>query len=81
MALGAGRLHYTLETGDIASKTAAGHYALILFPGYKDVLTAALTWRATGEGHFTYSDWISCAELTIDIVADANRRWATSCQA
>jgi hypothetical protein len=45
------------------------------------VLTAALTWRATGEGHFTYSDWISSAGLTIDIVADANLRWATSSQA
>jgi Nucleotidyltransferase domain len=76
MALGAVRLHYTLGTGDITSKSAAGRYALNLFPAYQNVLSAALSWRATGQGDFTYSDWISCAELTIDIVADANRRWA-----
>lgn len=74
-ALGAARLHYTLATGDIASKSAAGRYAIGLFPGYTDVVTAALAWRATGEGEFTAADWRRCAELALDIVADANRRW------
>ncbi len=73
MALGAARLHYTLVTGDIASKSAAGKYAMSLFPGYADVVSAALSWRATGTGTFTCSDWISCAEMTLDIIADANR--------
>jgi len=78
MALGAARLHYTLATGDIASKSAAGKYAISLFPGYASVVTAALTWRVTGVGEFTCADGISCAELTLDLIADANRRFASS---
>jgi hypothetical protein len=34
-----------------------------------------VTWRATGQGDFTYGDWIACAELALRIVADANGRW------
>ena len=75
ISLGPARLHYTLATGDIASKSAAGRYALGLYPGYEDALSAALAWRATGAGDFTYGDCIRGAELAIDVVADANRRW------
>ncbi|HEY1321464.1 MAG TPA: nucleotidyltransferase domain-containing protein [Streptosporangiaceae bacterium] len=74
-ALGAARLHYTLATGDIASKSAAGRYAMDLFPAYTDVVSAALAWRATGDGEFTVADWCRCAQQTLDIIADANRRW------
>jgi hypothetical protein len=75
-ALGAARLHYTLATGDIASKSAAGEYAISLFPDYTKLVTAALSWRTTGAGEFTNADWGASAELILDIVADANRRWA-----
>src|SRR5262249_7442917 len=75
MALGPARLHYTLANGDIASKAAAGEYAAGLFPAYRPVLSSAVTWRATGQGDFSYGDWIDCAELALHIVADANRRW------
>jgi Nucleotidyltransferase domain len=78
MATGAARLHYTLATGDIASKSAAGRYAISLFPSYSSVVNAALGWRATGRGEFTCADWISCAEMTLGIVADANRGFASS---
>ena len=64
-----------LATGDIASKAAAGEYAAGMFPAYRPVLSSAVTWRATGQGDFTYGDWINCAELALHIVADANRRW------
>jgi hypothetical protein len=46
-----------------------------LYPGYEDLLSAALAWRATGDGDFTYGDCIRGAELALDLVADANRRW------
>jgi hypothetical protein len=69
------RLHYTLKTGDIVSKTAAGDYAISLFPGYRPIVSSAMAWRATGQGDFTYGDWITCAELTLDIVSDANKNW------
>ena len=76
-ALGAARLHYTLATGDVASKAAAGDYAIGLFPDYAEVVSAALHWRTTGAGEFTYADWGLCAELILNIVADANRRFGS----
>ncbi|MGO8957854.1 MAG: hypothetical protein ACLQFR_10850 [Streptosporangiaceae bacterium] len=78
IALGAARRHYTLATGDVASKSAAGEYAVGLLPGYTAVLNAALAWRATGASEFTYADWISCAEMALEIIADANRRFSPS---
>jgi hypothetical protein len=80
MALGPARLHYTLATGDIASKSAAGDYAVTLFPDYRPVVSSALTWRATGRGDFTYGDWIASAELALLIVADADRRFGKHTQ-
>ena len=48
-ALGAARLHYTLATGDIASKAAAGDYAIGLFPDYTEVVSGRIVvayhWR------------------------------------
>jgi len=75
ITLGPARLHYTLATGDIASKSAAGRYAIDTFPAYRDVVSAALDWRSSGDAKFTYADCITGAELAIDVVADANRRW------
>jgi hypothetical protein len=76
VALGPARLHYTLATGDITSKTTAGEYAISLFPEYQPVVSAAMTWRATGQGHFSYGDWVTCAELALHLIDDANNRWA-----
>jgi hypothetical protein len=73
--LGAARLHYTLATGDITSKTGAGRYALEHFPDYADLIIAALTWRATGDGEFTMATGKRATDLVKAIVADANHRW------
>jgi hypothetical protein len=44
--LGAPRLHYTLATGEIASKEDAGHYALDAFPQFRPLIEEALAfWR------------------------------------
>lgn len=75
VATGAARLHYTLATGDITSKSGAGSYAIEHFPAYTEVVTGALAWRATGDGEFTVADWCRAAQLTLDIITDANRRW------
>ena len=51
--LGVARLAYSLETGDIASKTAAGRWALARFPKHRRILLEALRLRA-GEGEGLY---------------------------
>lgn len=44
-ATGPGRLHYTIATGEITSKTAAADYTASLFPEYADLLARAKAWR------------------------------------
>lgn len=53
--LGVARVAYTLETGDIASKTGAGLWALTEFPDHARVIAECLRLR-TGEGAITYSN-------------------------
>jgi hypothetical protein len=73
--LGPARLHYTLATGDITSKSGAASYALKRFAGYEHLISAALAWRATGEGEFSNAVAQRGIELVRVIVADANQRW------
>jgi predicted nucleotidyltransferase len=47
VALGVARMLYTLETGDVASKSAAGTWAAHRFAEFAPVLDAAVTLRAT----------------------------------
>lgn len=51
--LGVARLAYSLETGDITSKTGAGRWALGRFPRHRRILAEALRLR-TGEGEPGY---------------------------
>ena len=77
-ALGPARLHYTLATGDITSKSGAGRYALQHFGEYADLISAALDWRATGQGSFTHAAGVRITDLMRAIIDDAGRRWGTS---
>jgi hypothetical protein len=74
-ALGPPRLHYTLDTGDITSKSGAGRHALEYFPEYSDLIRAAMAWRATGEGEFSNATALHGTDFIRAVVADANQRW------
>lgn len=77
-ALGPPRLHYTLASGDITSKTGAGHYARQHFPEYAEVISQTLRWRATGDGSFSHAAGVRVTELMRALISDANQRWGGS---
>jgi len=73
--LGPARLHYTLATGDVTSKTGAGNYAADRFPEWTDLVGRALAWR---DGHgvaFATPDALAAAAMVDAVVDDAWRRW------
>jgi hypothetical protein len=75
-ALGPARLHHTLATNDVISKSAAGHYAIQHFPQWASLTERAVNWR---EGHtveFVTTDALAVADMVEAIVDDAWRRWA-----
>jgi uncharacterized membrane protein len=45
--LGISRLHYSLVTGDVTSKTGAGHHAIEAFPEHRPIIEEALRHRST----------------------------------
>lgn len=73
MVLGAPRLHATLTTGRIVTKTAAGAYAVERFPEYADLAERCVRWRAGEPEEFTMADGLRAAALVRAVVADAER--------
>ncbi|WP_206185020.1 aminoglycoside adenylyltransferase domain-containing protein [Thermoactinospora rubra] len=70
--LGAPRLHHTIATGEIASKEAAGEYALDVFDRrwHPLVRQALAYWRGEPARRVAIRD---CAEFVLEVVADAER--------
>jgi hypothetical protein len=69
--LGPGRLHRTVTSGDIISKTAAADYTAELFPRYADLLTRAKAYRLGDESiTFTVSDGYAIGELANAVIDD-----------
>ena len=70
-ALGPGRLHATIATGQIISKTAAADYTARLLPRFGELLERAKAHRLGDEtGAFAVADARAACDL-IDAVADA----------
>jgi Domain of unknown function (DUF4111) len=71
MTLGAARLHATLTTGRILSKTATGAYVAERFPEYRELAERCVRWRAGADEGFTIADGLSAAALIRAVVASA----------
>jgi hypothetical protein len=71
--LGVPRLHALLATGNIISKTAAGHHAVAEFPRYADLCTRAMLCRAGDPVVFTAADAISTVAFCRAVIASALR--------
>ncbi len=75
LVLGAARLHHTLGSGDIVSKSAAGYHVEVTFPGYADLARRAVAWRHGEPVAFTVADGLAAADLVDTVVRDAWHRW------
>jgi hypothetical protein len=71
MTLGAARLHATLATGRIFSKTATGAYVAENFPAYGELAGRCVAWRAGEDVPFTFADGLAAAALIRDVVSAA----------
>lgn len=71
MVLGAARLHATLATGRILSKTATGGYVAEHFPDWAELAGRCVRWRAGEPADFTFADGVRAAALVRAVVAAA----------
>jgi hypothetical protein len=73
-ALGPGRLHHTVATGGIISKTASADYTARLFPEFAGLLARAKAWRHGDDSvTFTRTDALATLDLVEAVAADAAR--------
>jgi hypothetical protein len=71
-ALGPGRLHATITTGEIISKTAAADYTAKLLPEHGELLARAKAYRLGDNGEtFTIADGYAACDLIDAVVHDA----------
>jgi hypothetical protein len=71
---GPGRLHRTIATGEIISKTESADYTAELFPVYRDLLARAKATRADDASiRYTTTDGLALCDL-VDEVCDAARK-------
>ncbi len=72
--LGPGRLHCTIATGEVISKTAAADYSARIVPGYDELLQRAKQWRLGDDAvTFTAAEGLAACDLIDAIIRDAAR--------
>jgi hypothetical protein len=73
-ATGPGRLHRTIATGEIISKSAAAHYTADLFPAYAPILMRAKASRFGDESvGFVTRDGLALMDMVDELCDDAAR--------
>jgi hypothetical protein len=73
--LGPPRLHYTLATGAVTSKSGAAVYVAEAFPRWASLARACQQARARADGTFNVGDGGDCVRLIKTVVDDAIARW------
>jgi hypothetical protein len=77
VATGPGRLHRTIVTGEIISKTAAADYTAEVFPAYAPILMRAKASRLGDDSvGFVARDGLALADLVEELCDDATRHVA-----
>lgn len=76
IVLGPGRLHFTLATGDVTTKSGAADYIACHFPLWADLAERCRRHRHGEEVPFITADLTEAVRLTRRIRADAESRWA-----
>jgi predicted nucleotidyltransferase len=71
LVLGAPRLHATLATGEVISKSTAGEYAAQQWPHFAELARRCVDWRHGRDARFTTTDALAAADLVDEIVASA----------
>jgi len=78
--LGPARLHHTLATGDIVSKSGSAAYLAEHFPAWADLAERAARWRGGEPVEFTVKDLLDSADSIDAIVTDAWQRFGEPSQ-
>lgn len=71
LVLGAARLHATLHTGEILSKSVTGQYVAEHFPAYAALAARCVVRRAGAPEAFDTADGLAAAALVREVVASA----------
>ncbi|WP_203695974.1 nucleotidyltransferase domain-containing protein [Catellatospora coxensis] len=72
---GPGRLHHTLATGEVTTKTGGARHTAEVLPQWSELCERVVRSRAGGDEPFTATDGVACLRLVADVVADARTRW------
>jgi hypothetical protein len=75
LVLGPPRLHFTLATGDVISKTGAGGYLAAQFPHWAELAGRAVAHRAGEHVTFTVADALAAGAAADAVITDATHRW------
>ena len=75
IVLGPARLHFTLATGDVTTKSGAADYIARQFPRWADLAERCRRHRHGEEVPFISADLIEAVQLTRRVRADAESRW------